>query len=290
VKKDSLIVTRNSHGGHALFVVRNESRITNSESFREPKRHESRAFTLIELLVVVAILAILAALLLPTLRNAKETGKSAVCLSNLRQLYTAFALYAGDNGEAVPDSYPAGTGYYWQNLGSRYLGVGETYPDAANGVRYRVLLCPGEKGDWIRDWPVPGSPSKIKMFDHPRSPSSYVINYMIPGTPWPYGASPRAVFADRTADTGYGPSHICNMKSVSEVGFILDCPNYGAPDWTVTAYGPDIDNPDPFFWQYNYYAFRHPGNRANLLYYDGHVAAIQPRAQTGKYVWNYKYP
>ncbi len=61
-----------------------------------------KAFTLIELLVVVAIIAILAALLLPALASAKERGRRVVCLSNLRQIGIAVHSYASDNEGKIP--------------------------------------------------------------------------------------------------------------------------------------------------------------------------------------------
>ncbi|MFH1747424.1 MAG: prepilin-type N-terminal cleavage/methylation domain-containing protein [Planctomycetota bacterium] len=55
------------------------------------------AFTLIELLVVVAIIALLISILLPSLQGAREQGKKAVCLSNMRQIAQASHSYANDD-------------------------------------------------------------------------------------------------------------------------------------------------------------------------------------------------
>lgn len=62
----------------------------------------SNGFTLIELLVVVAIISILAALLLPALRAAKETARRTKCMSNMRQIGTYCMLYSEDNDEWFP--------------------------------------------------------------------------------------------------------------------------------------------------------------------------------------------
>ena len=120
-----------------------------------------RAFTLIELLVVIAILAILAALLLPALAAAKTKAKSAVCLSNLRQVGVAVRIYANDNSGGIPfgpkagaftspmDLYPStGASTSLISLGSGApVGLGLLLSQQL-AAQPKVLFCPG------RDQPV----------------------------------------------------------------------------------------------------------------------------------------
>ncbi|MGO8699030.1 MAG: type II secretion system protein [Limisphaerales bacterium] len=62
-----------------------------------------QGFTLIELLVVIAIIAILASLLLPVLSKAKKSAKDTGCISNMKEIGVAIALYNSDNREAYPN-------------------------------------------------------------------------------------------------------------------------------------------------------------------------------------------
>jgi len=110
-----------------------------------------RAFTLIELLVVIASIGILAALLLPTLARAKESGRRVACTSNLRQLAIALSLYASDHDGILPPrtlvfSWPARLQPSYQNVD--------------------VLLCPSE-----------GLPTGTGNADDPdNAPRSYLMN------------------------------------------------------------------------------------------------------------------
>ncbi len=60
-----------------------------------------RGFTLIELLVVIAIIAVLMAILMPSLNRAREQGKRALCLGNLKQLTLAWIMYADENDDKI---------------------------------------------------------------------------------------------------------------------------------------------------------------------------------------------
>jgi general secretion pathway protein G len=68
------------------------------------------AFTLVELLVIIAVIAILAALVLPALTRTKALANAATCVSNLKQWGVATMIYAGDNEDFLPpDGRPNGT-------------------------------------------------------------------------------------------------------------------------------------------------------------------------------------
>jgi prepilin-type N-terminal cleavage/methylation domain-containing protein/prepilin-type processing-associated H-X9-DG protein len=69
---------------------------------RQTRRKAQPGFTLIELLVVIAIIAILAALLMPALGSARESARQSKCLSNLRQVGAAAALFAQENDGYIP--------------------------------------------------------------------------------------------------------------------------------------------------------------------------------------------
>ena len=81
--------------------------------------HKRKAFTLVELLVVIAIIALLMALLMPALERAREQGKRAICLNNLRQLMIAWNLYADDNDDKIVNgNTDTGCWAYWPGQGA----------------------------------------------------------------------------------------------------------------------------------------------------------------------------
>jgi prepilin-type N-terminal cleavage/methylation domain-containing protein/prepilin-type processing-associated H-X9-DG protein len=121
------------------------------------------AFTLVELLVVIAIIAILAVLLLPALAAAKSQAYRINCMSNQKQLITAWTIYSGDNTERLVlnggDTATTSTApHLWayggnhgspETLTNRLYLVGGTYALFAPLLPgERIYKCPADKSLW----------------------------------------------------------------------------------------------------------------------------------------------
>jgi prepilin-type N-terminal cleavage/methylation domain-containing protein len=100
-----------------------------------------RAFTLVELLVVVAIVALLAALLLPALARAKESGRTAVCANSARQLALAAMTYSLDFNNRLPPFRE------WLCRRNGDLTTGRLYPYLGARGGY---LCPTDRLELAR--------------------------------------------------------------------------------------------------------------------------------------------
>ncbi len=119
-------------------------------------------FTLIELLCVMAILAILAAILLPSLTRARIAAHSAVCLNNLKQLHTWALIYAGDWNNVYPvngadSSVHTGPDHKYHRLADNvpWQKRCEQYKTSDRYSAGSIMQCPNTfsrvtfKDDWV---------------------------------------------------------------------------------------------------------------------------------------------
>ena len=178
----------------------------------------AKGFTLVELLVVIAVIAILAALLLPALSRAKASAKRTQCLSNVRQIGFGIHLYAGDNSDTLPDTEnltwnELETNHcfiFYKRLVKIYVGL-----QGASSPEDRLFACPADT--FYYDFPVP---NRVTEGLHDQPNTDYSSYGFIGGNPQTTPKPP--AFLNEDSYGGVGGLKLASIKDPARTVLLME--------------------------------------------------------------------
>ena len=234
-------------------------------------RQAMKGFTLIELLVVIAIIAVLLSILMPAMRKIKEMARESACKSNLRSVGLALQMYLDDYERKIPNTGSANQ-YLWHEAdGVTYRKAGST--DSYWGLYYI---------DYLKETKIFGCPSLVRV------PEGLIYSYS------------NISDASIIQHAAYGLNHHSrnrgrNTNDIHRISEFIFCTDHAEPRPECDTSDAFHNNDTPGAMNLTQYRsggrarqyrqiFRHniryadddrTGGRANTLWLDGHVSAIE---------------
>jgi len=226
-----------------------------------------RAFTLIELLVVIAVIAVLMAILMPSLKLAREQARSLHCRSNVRSLVLGWLMYKDENDAKLVNGQTPGPGYDRNTLAPWVVmpsGMGNSTVDEKKEYIKQGLLWP-----YVREIDVYRCPSD-KRKNNPHHLYGY-RTYSIAGG-----------LAGLGANGGFGAKECTRFTEIKQPAtkyvFLAECDKrgYNMNSWVM--------NPTARQWV-DPFGIWHRDNASTLGYADGRVE-MQRWASPKLVEWN----
>lgn len=226
---------------------------------------QRQGFTLVELLVVIAILSMLVGLLMPALKKAQDAGRRASCVNNLRQIYHAEMMYAGEHEDRLAPGSGGAYGYNYFRYLAPYLG---RKPLLAYGGQWELWearlspvpwRCPSDQRPWKQTGVAGGC--VVWNYDSSYGLNLYPFNCNM-GPTYPGGPFPGWEYMGvKITDIPYPSRQLVFTEKGRNNPY-----NFGEITDSVYADTATGDTSDGLAWD------RHSGI-VNTLYADGHVEA-----------------
>ena len=235
------------------------------------KSRRAGGFTLIELLVVIAIIALLMAVLMPSLHRAREQGKGVVCKMNLKNIHLAIIMYAEDNDGKTHYSPNQGLWYRYGSSVSRAI-TGELIDKDASKAYWGVAYHPYCEA--VDTFVCPSSRYMDDLGDYDNSElymnGTYGLNGFLSGRK----KNRKVLLTPRASMRILALDHIEHfLENNGDMLHIRDGDRINLPQWrqelTSLSYNTAEHYPDSLGQIY-----RH-ARRCNLLWLDGHASNVK---------------